>query len=372
MKVVLLAPALAIGAAAQVLTINTPTIGGTTPGTAECQPLLITWSGGTGPFIIADGPVNTSPAGTTPVIKFGGQTGTQVSWAAVNVTENTQLILSIKDATGAAASSALFPVTVGSDSCLLSGGGDGSKTSHGSTASSSDHPKSTPATSTLTEGSTLQPPSSPTPSRPPASQLSPAASPSSSPPSLPPSRSSSSASQTSSPANQSSTTTGRSSSSLPPPSNTGSPAVLAKKKLTGPVAGGVLGGLIVVFGALGFLFWRTRRRGQPSSGPGDELLPEPFFSTLPVMQLVSRGILVKEGKGRRRADPTTAEILDPPEEAPDAPPMSQANSSNPELWNEMRRLREQMQVLEQHIRTAEPRPGQAETEAPPEYAPAAL
>ncbi|KAF8206381.1 hypothetical protein K438DRAFT_1817100 [Mycena galopus ATCC 62051] len=82
MKSFLILAALAIGAAAQFLSINTP--------------------------------VNTNPAGRSPIVQFDGQTGTQVTWRAVNVTENTQLLLSVKDSAGAIATSAPFPVTAGS------------------------------------------------------------------------------------------------------------------------------------------------------------------------------------------------------------------------------------------------------------------
>ncbi|KAJ7121821.1 hypothetical protein C8R43DRAFT_72255 [Mycena crocata] len=39
--------AVAAGASAQQLTINTPT-----PGAAQCQPFLISWTGGTPPYFV--------------------------------------------------------------------------------------------------------------------------------------------------------------------------------------------------------------------------------------------------------------------------------------------------------------------------------
>ncbi|KAJ6513239.1 hypothetical protein C8R45DRAFT_962943, partial [Mycena sanguinolenta] len=115
----LLLATLAAGAAAQ-LTINTPTEGGTTAGAAECQPLLLTFSGGTPPYIIT---IDTSPQGTIHVAEFDNVLGTAVAWPAVNASLGTQLLLSIRDSTGAAATSAVFPVTVGSgDKCLSTGG----------------------------------------------------------------------------------------------------------------------------------------------------------------------------------------------------------------------------------------------------------
>ncbi|KAJ6513248.1 hypothetical protein C8R45DRAFT_962978 [Mycena sanguinolenta] len=127
----LLLATLAAGAAAQ-LTINTPTEGGTTAGAAECQPLLLTFSGGTPPYIIT---IDTSPQGASHIAEFDNVSGTQLSWPAVNASLGTQLLLSIKDSTGAPATSGVFPVTTGSDSCLTGGGSTGSTTG-GSTGSS--------------------------------------------------------------------------------------------------------------------------------------------------------------------------------------------------------------------------------------------
>ncbi|KAF7330585.1 hypothetical protein MVEN_02498800 [Mycena venus] len=134
MQSVLLLAALVLGAAAHDLTINTPTIGGVA-GAAECQPLLLGWSGGTPPYIIVSlafisvafragtdssrRTVDTQPPGAAHVAEFDGQTGTSVTWTNVNATVGTQLLLTIKDNTGLSKTSAVFPVTTGSgDDCL--------------------------------------------------------------------------------------------------------------------------------------------------------------------------------------------------------------------------------------------------------------
>ncbi|KAJ7931528.1 hypothetical protein B0H13DRAFT_2308674 [Mycena leptocephala] len=119
LKSVLVTTALAIGAAAQALTINTPV-----PGAAECQPFLITWANGVPPYFVTCVHVQNNPPSGTPVVDFGQQTGTQLTWL-VNQTLGTSLIFQIKDNTGLTASSAPFTITAGSDSCIGAGGGGG-------------------------------------------------------------------------------------------------------------------------------------------------------------------------------------------------------------------------------------------------------
>jgi hypothetical protein len=150
MKSALLLAAIALGVSAQDLTINTPTQG-TVTGAAECQPLLISWSGGTPPYIVS---VDTSPAGAAHVADFGTQTGTSLTWT-VNATVGTQLILNIKDNTGLGKTSAAFPVLTGSgDSCIGAGGATGGSAPSGSTTApggstpSSGGGASTPGAST--------------------------------------------------------------------------------------------------------------------------------------------------------------------------------------------------------------------------------
>ncbi|KAF7374881.1 hypothetical protein MSAN_00374200 [Mycena sanguinolenta] len=234
---------LAVSATAQPFTINTPTEGGTSAGAAECQPLLLTFSGGTPPYIITC--VNwffdhglwltlacSVEADSEPftVAVFNNVGGTQITWPAVNASLGTQLILKLEDSTGTATTSSTFPVTAGSgDSCLSSssgghGGssGTGSSTStHTSSSSSSQtHPPATQSSSNTAQSSSNTDQSSSN-----TNQSSPTTN-----------RSSSSASQSSPSANQSSTSTS-------PPSSHTSLATKKKNSLAGPIAGGVIGGL---------------------------------------------------------------------------------------------------------------------------------
>ncbi|KAF7330581.1 Protein disulfide-isomerase erp38 [Mycena venus] len=155
MQAVLFFAALALGAAAQQdLTVNTPTVDGV-PGIGLCQPLLLSWSGGTPPYIAVSLAFVSAAFGAGadssrcafihslrfvtlntflfqrryPCLlaqltsEFDGQTGTSVTWLAVNATVGTKLLLTIKDNTGLTKNSGSFPVTVvanGTKSCLVS------------------------------------------------------------------------------------------------------------------------------------------------------------------------------------------------------------------------------------------------------------
>ncbi|KAJ7284992.1 hypothetical protein C8J57DRAFT_1670904 [Mycena rebaudengoi] len=137
MKLAVLAAALVSGAAAQLM-INTPyapqllpalstqlhirSTNGPTAGAPECQPVLISWTGGEGPFFVS---VQNSPPTGIPVVDFGKLDASPITWPALNQTLGTLLILQVKDNTGTTSSSAPFPVTAGSDSCLSGGGGGG-------------------------------------------------------------------------------------------------------------------------------------------------------------------------------------------------------------------------------------------------------
>ncbi|KAJ7364054.1 hypothetical protein DFH08DRAFT_798476 [Mycena albidolilacea] len=114
MKSFLLLVGLTLSAAAQDLRINTPVPG------AQLA------------FLFS---VDTHPASAIHVAEFGGQTSRFLTWGRVNATVGTQLLLWIKDSTGATRSSAPFPViSGGGDSCIIKS--DGSKP--GNSDSSSD------------------------------------------------------------------------------------------------------------------------------------------------------------------------------------------------------------------------------------------
>jgi len=128
------------------LTINTPAVA------TECEPLLITWSGGTGPYFLTVHP-GASPSAAA-LITFGTVNGTSFTWSAVNEQANTSLDLAVSDSTGATSQSAPFTVQAGtSTSCL-------NTTATGTGASA----VSTPNTGTTTTSSGSSPaPSGTTP-----------------------------------------------------------------------------------------------------------------------------------------------------------------------------------------------------------------
>ncbi|EGN99258.1 hypothetical protein SERLA73DRAFT_137520 [Serpula lacrymans var. lacrymans S7.3] len=113
---------LVAGAVAQSFTINTPA------NVVECQPTLLQWSGGTGPYYLSILP-GSSP-GSAALEDLGQQSGTSVTWTC-NIAAGTSIGLTLRDSTGATAQSAPFTVNPGSSSCLNS-----TSTAAGSSASS--------------------------------------------------------------------------------------------------------------------------------------------------------------------------------------------------------------------------------------------
>ncbi|CAK5284662.1 unnamed protein product [Mycena citricolor] len=114
-----LLPLLPLLASAQTTgpTINTPVAGGK-PGAAQCEPLLIQWTGGAPPYFMSV--ENTDTAST--VVSFNNVNALQETWM-VNVPTGTNLLLTVKDSSGTTGSSAPFQVVPGAgDSCLTSSG----------------------------------------------------------------------------------------------------------------------------------------------------------------------------------------------------------------------------------------------------------
>ncbi|KAL9714094.1 hypothetical protein Ac2012v2_002402 [Leucoagaricus gongylophorus] len=110
MKAVLLPLVFVAGTFAQgQLTINTP------PNVVQCQPVLLTWSGGQVRNSVLPG---NDPTGQA-LVDFGQQNGTSVSWL-VNQQANTALGLTLRDSIGQVAQSASFTVNPGSSSGCLS------------------------------------------------------------------------------------------------------------------------------------------------------------------------------------------------------------------------------------------------------------
>ncbi|KAJ6618939.1 hypothetical protein B0H10DRAFT_2217210 [Mycena sp. CBHHK59/15] len=111
--------AAALGTSAAVaprapLEISTPV-----PGAAQCEPMLITWSGGNPPYVVVY--ARTNPIQPTPLVDFGLVTGTSLVWI-VNATLGQSLILEVTDdeATGLhTVTSAPFNVIAGAgDGCI--------------------------------------------------------------------------------------------------------------------------------------------------------------------------------------------------------------------------------------------------------------
>ncbi|KIJ69273.1 hypothetical protein HYDPIDRAFT_185116 [Hydnomerulius pinastri MD-312] len=91
----------AVVAAQGILVINTPA------NVVECEPTLITWSGGEAPYFLVVLPAGQPDA--APIENLGEQTGHSLTWVA-NVAAGTDLGLTLKDSTGAIAQSAPFTV----------------------------------------------------------------------------------------------------------------------------------------------------------------------------------------------------------------------------------------------------------------------
>jgi len=102
---------LAITAAAQDgFTINTPS------NVVVCQPILLSWTGGTPPYFLTvhDGNNPTGPA----IQDLGQQDGTSFTWT-VNIAAGTSIGLAVRDSTGASVQSASFPINSGSSTDCL-------------------------------------------------------------------------------------------------------------------------------------------------------------------------------------------------------------------------------------------------------------
>ncbi|KAF7327817.1 hypothetical protein MKEN_00361500 [Mycena kentingensis (nom. inval.)] len=134
MKSALFLAALVAAAAAQ-LQINTPV-----PGASQCEPQLVSWSGGTPPLLhressspveltsphvlLSSRTVQNNPISGTAVKDFGQQTGNSLTWT-VDLPLGQSVILQVKDSTGASQTSAPFNIIAGQgDSCLSAGGGN--------------------------------------------------------------------------------------------------------------------------------------------------------------------------------------------------------------------------------------------------------
>ncbi|KAI9461629.1 hypothetical protein BJY52DRAFT_1222275 [Lactarius psammicola] len=146
------------GVSAQSLTVNTPL------NVVVCQPLLITWTGGTAPYFLSVHPGDT-PDGPA-LVDFGTQQGNSFTWTAVNFAVGTNLDITLRDSAGITSQSAPFRVQTGSDTGCLSGssssGGSTSPTGVSTTTATGPTPSTstptTPATTpTATTSATTRP-----------------------------------------------------------------------------------------------------------------------------------------------------------------------------------------------------------------------
>ncbi|ETW83041.1 hypothetical protein HETIRDRAFT_439593 [Heterobasidion irregulare TC 32-1] len=117
-----------VAAVAQsTLTVNTPA------NVVVCQPLQITWSGGTAPYFLSVLPGG-DPSGSA-LEDFGQQTGTSFTWTKVNQPVGTSLGLTLRDSNGLTAQSAPFTVNSGSDTSCLTASASASGTASSASAS---------------------------------------------------------------------------------------------------------------------------------------------------------------------------------------------------------------------------------------------
>ncbi|KAF7305704.1 hypothetical protein HMN09_00723600 [Mycena chlorophos] len=165
-------------AASAQLTINTPN----NPAPSTCEPSLITWSGGTPPYFVVrfsslpsppfiaahESPCRTSRSvvdgndQTNVLVNFGQLSNNSITWNVVEPA-GTLCLLTIKDSTGAAQTSATFTVTAGVSTSCLTGGSSttGGSTTGSATGSTTGTTTSTTATTgTTTKGTTTAPPTS--------------------------------------------------------------------------------------------------------------------------------------------------------------------------------------------------------------------
>ncbi|KAH9178194.1 hypothetical protein EDB89DRAFT_1901770 [Lactarius sanguifluus] len=125
------------GVSAQSLTVNTPL------NVVVCQPLQISWSGGTAPYFLS---VHPGAAPNDPALAdFGTQQGTSFIWTAVNFPAGTSLDITLRDSAGLTSQSAPFTVQTSSDTACLTAS---------SSSSSSGSASSTPGSTTTATGST--------------------------------------------------------------------------------------------------------------------------------------------------------------------------------------------------------------------------
>lgn len=98
----------------------------------QCQPAKLIWSS-SGPIFISILPASQSdftfpsenPGPITPIADFGEQTGSSVTWDAVNVTAGTSIVVALRDETSSITSGSVTVSGGDDNSCLVSDTGTG-------------------------------------------------------------------------------------------------------------------------------------------------------------------------------------------------------------------------------------------------------
>jgi len=155
MKTTFASLALFVAGVLAQFTINTPA------NVVECQPTLITWSGGVAPYFLSILPGGSPTAAALE--DLGQMNTTSVTWTC-NIQAGVSLGLTLRDSSGAVAQSAPFTVNPGSStSCLnvtsIVPGPTGATTPSAATSAGSAAGTTTKATSTGTSSTTSATPS---------------------------------------------------------------------------------------------------------------------------------------------------------------------------------------------------------------------
>ncbi|WRT67880.1 uncharacterized protein IL334_004854 [Kwoniella shivajii] len=108
------------------ITIATP------PSLTQCEPVLLSWSGGVGPYILTAIPGGQPSAAALATIS-ASEAGNSVTWK-VNVAAGTEVTVKVTDSRGINQYTSPVQILPGSDSCL--GAASGGSTSNSSTPSS--------------------------------------------------------------------------------------------------------------------------------------------------------------------------------------------------------------------------------------------
>ncbi|KAF5381958.1 hypothetical protein D9615_004358 [Tricholomella constricta] len=160
----LAAVGLAVSSALAQLTINTPS------NPVVCQPLLLTWSGGTPPYFLVRisaqffhtksntcGFIIIEPNAPS-LHDFGQVEGNSLTWT-VNIAAGTSIGLTLRDSTGTTAQSAPFNINAGGDTSCV---GKDPSTSTGPTTAGNTSGSGTSTAPTSTSAPTTTTPAAPT------------------------------------------------------------------------------------------------------------------------------------------------------------------------------------------------------------------